>query len=174
MRCPNCGTENPDGVYCSNCGAALPGLSEAERQLVRKNEDYYARHFAPLRSGKVISWNWAAFFLGPLWLAYRKMTLPTLISLFLFGTLFWFGLLWALPVPMLLIGLFGNWAYYWYVRFWGKECASRPSDQLENAFLRRGGVSLAYAAVTAVLILVLLLCWWRFFSTAAVLFSIRG
>lgn len=174
MRCPNCGAESADGVYCSNCGAPLPGLSEAEQQLVRKNEEYYARRFARLRGGRVLSWNWAAFLLGPIWLAYRKMTLWALVSLFLFGALFWFGLLWALPLPMVLIGLLGNWAYYWYVRFWGRECATRPPEQLERAFLRRGGVSLPYAAVTAVLILVLWLCWWRFFSTAVTLFSFRG
>ena len=23
MRCPNCGAQNTDGAYCSNCGAAL-------------------------------------------------------------------------------------------------------------------------------------------------------
>ena len=176
MRCPNCGTENTDGVYCSSCGVALPSseLSEAEQQLVRQNETYYARKFAPLRTGRVISWNWAAFFFGPLWMAYRKMKAPALINIFLLSSLFWFGMLWSLPLLMVLQGVLGNWAYYRYVRFWSRECATRPPEQMERAFCRRGGTSPLNAVMVALLLAALWLWWHHFFSTAAVLFSIRG
>ena len=176
MRCPNCGAQNTDGAYCSNCGAALltGDLPEAEQQLVRRNVSYYARRFAPMRSGKVLSWNWAAFFLGPLWLSYRKMTIPTLVSVFLLEGTFWFDKLWSAPLLMLLIGALGNWVYYRYVCFWSVVCATRPAEQLEQAFARRGGTSILGATATAALIIALALWWMRFFSHAAVLFSIRG
>ncbi|MGL4623394.1 MAG: DUF2628 domain-containing protein [Culicoidibacterales bacterium] len=48
------------------------GVLESEyANYIQKNQNYYLPKFC-LRGGKV-SWNWAAFFLGPLWLVYRKM-----------------------------------------------------------------------------------------------------
>lgn len=49
------------------------------------NEDYYDKEFTKIRNGKILTWNWAAFFLSDLWLFYRKMYLVaipfTLLSL---------------------------------------------------------------------------------------------
>lgn len=52
--------------------ATQSGVLESEyANYIQKNQRYYLPKFC-LRGGK-ISWNWAAFFLGPLWLFYRKM-----------------------------------------------------------------------------------------------------
>lgn len=37
------------------------------------SKEYYDREFDKIRNGKMLSWNWAAFFLSIPWLLYRKM-----------------------------------------------------------------------------------------------------
>ena len=42
--------------------------------FIQKNKDFYEKKFNKMReSGKSISWNWAAFFMGIYWMVYRKM-----------------------------------------------------------------------------------------------------
>lgn len=45
--------------------------------FVGQKSSYYLPRFRRMsRNGKNLSWNWAAFFFGPLWLLYRKMYVP--------------------------------------------------------------------------------------------------
>ncbi len=42
--------------------------------FIQKNEKFYEKKFKKMReTGKSISWNWAAFFMGIYWMIYRKM-----------------------------------------------------------------------------------------------------
>ena len=53
---------------------AVPDQVTELRAFVGPNADYYLRKWLPLlQGGKVADYNWAAFFLSPLWLPYRKM-----------------------------------------------------------------------------------------------------
>lgn len=51
------------------------GVSEKDLSaFVGQRANYYLPRFRRMaRSGKNVSWNWAAFIFGPLWLLYRKM-----------------------------------------------------------------------------------------------------
>ena len=42
--------------------------------FIQKNQDFYEKKFKKMEeTGKSISWNWAAFFMGIYWMIYRKM-----------------------------------------------------------------------------------------------------
>ena len=93
MFCSKCGAEvKVDDSYCRSCGHPLKEgadhastltnkqdveSSEYDKQLrlfVGGNASFYMKkwdHF--LFPHKYAGWNWAAFFLGPVWFAYRKM-----------------------------------------------------------------------------------------------------
>lgn len=79
MYCNSCGMElRKDANFCNACGTgvgdSMGSESSVHRNLdpayvyVRKNQDYYFSKWK-----KENSWNWAAFFLAPFWLGYRKM-----------------------------------------------------------------------------------------------------
>jgi len=90
MKCIKCGNEISYGAkFCPKCGEPVKGVENAAttepsmnadtvdletegRQnaflFVGKNQDYYFKKWK-----KVNTWNWAAFFLAPFWLGYRKM-----------------------------------------------------------------------------------------------------
>lgn len=83
--------ENIPGCVVPGCYAsdekvnleALENLEEKEEKRVYSgreasafysdNRDYYDKEFTKIRNGRILSWNWAAFFLSDLWLFYRKM-----------------------------------------------------------------------------------------------------
>jgi len=74
---------------------------------VQSKIDYYIPKFIEFKTlGKKVSWNWAAFFFAPYWLAYRKML----------GLGIFMGLLQLLPLigilVYILIGMYGNHIYY--------------------------------------------------------------
>ena len=42
--------------------------------FIQNNENFYKRKFKKMdETGKSVSWNWAAFFMGIYWMLYRKM-----------------------------------------------------------------------------------------------------
>ena len=42
--------------------------------FIQNNENFYKRKFKKMdETGKSVSWNWAAFFMGIYWMVYRKM-----------------------------------------------------------------------------------------------------
>lgn len=57
-------------------GASLLDRTEAMKIFVGPNYEYFATKW---QSNGGRSWNWAAFFLGPIWLMYRKMYLYTML-----------------------------------------------------------------------------------------------
>lgn len=82
--------------------------------------DYYLKQFAAFDEqgcGFYPSWNWAAFFFGPLWLQYRKLHGPfwalLLVTLFIIpiGQSFILGVTF-LVVCLIGLGVYGNALYY--------------------------------------------------------------
>ncbi len=91
MFCQNCGSENSiEAKFCEKCGNALIShktetsnetLHKARHkisielliQYFGKNSDYYIKKYNEIKSGRKVSFNFPAFFVGPLWFAYRKM-----------------------------------------------------------------------------------------------------
>lgn len=136
VYCSHCGNKQSAGdKFCTSCGLpfgqpALPentgyggqrdsyGAEEIEALYVGKKTEYFLPRFRSMRvSGGMVKWNWAAFFVAPLWLIYRKM--------YLYGI----GILIAAPILSLLgierisiafgvcVGMMGN---YWYMKRIGK------------------------------------------------------
>lgn len=154
MYCVNCGEKvNVESKFCHACGTEIqaqysiqeektidkldhqnemleteqsePADEEHFANFVGKNKGYYQRKWAGVNDpSSSVSWNWAAFFLGPFWLGYRKMYRHIFI---------WFGLFLLLDlfdvligntyevssinyivsfVLYLLVGMFGNALYY--------------------------------------------------------------
>ncbi len=105
-RCPECGSTNDGSLLRCVCGYELDtlhgGNSEAAidislpqtvsasmeyfnehevRAFIGKEADYYLKKWQPILEGRSqrAGFNWAAFFLTGLWLAYRKMFKGALI-----------------------------------------------------------------------------------------------
>lgn len=106
------GREAPPGRGAGSHGSSQ-GADALRLFVGEKYDDYYGKKFRRFSEGKgSITWNWAAFFFGPMWFLYRRMYL-------LGGLLFLLALFLNLP-PLqffalalaLCIGLFGNVAYY--------------------------------------------------------------
>ena len=177
MRCANCGAENsPEELYCSVCGHPLltDQLSEAERLLVAKNTAYYGRAFSALRAGRVAVFNWAACLALPFWAAYRRMALLSLVAILALQVLFWFRVLWLLPLLMAAGGLFGNWIYYRRVRLIAEELEQQSPGEQELTCRRRGGVSAGGAVLSAAVLLGMAAGMRFFIHGAAHLFYPRG
>ncbi|MGL6058630.1 MAG: DUF2628 domain-containing protein [Culicoidibacterales bacterium] len=108
------------------------GVTEQEyAQFIQKNQAYYLPKFC-LRGGK-LSWNWSAFFLGPFWLAYRKMyALAALWLLIIMGTTI-FG--------AFVLALVANRLYYLHAtKFIAMQIISEHSvDEQRIAIIRAGG-----------------------------------
>lgn len=100
--------------------------------------NYYEKVFGYLEKEKTHTWNWAAFFFGSNWMAYRKMYMYSILSS-LFSLLWWVVLLMlagmltsinndvisvflmflGIPlalVPNCLFGYYGNFLYYLTVK----------------------------------------------------------
>ncbi len=56
------------------CAPAYLDYASQEAQYIVRNVEYYQAKFAAMRArNKTVSWNWAAFFVAPLWCLYRKL-----------------------------------------------------------------------------------------------------
>lgn len=125
--CPHCGkamdTET-ESVFCPHCGKkiALPAIDpsndpiieEEFRTFIGKKADHYLRKFRNFSgrgtNGFAVTWNWSAFFLGFIWMLYRKMYLWALVAFFIAFTPV------AFPLTMIGWGIVGNYLYYLHAR----------------------------------------------------------
>lgn len=113
LTCTFCGTENKSGSkICEQCGAPLifeskffdkniymnginiPGdeaignTTAGEAALyIQNSARRYIPKFKKISSGKVISFNWAAFLFSPYWFFYRKLYKAGIILLVLFASI---------------------------------------------------------------------------------------
>ncbi len=89
-------------------------------EIYNRNTQYYLNYFTQRDTGgSILSWNWSAFLIPPIWMFYRKMYLFGAITCFLIVFMLWalasygFGLhLLAGFIPHLAFGVFGNAIYY--------------------------------------------------------------
>ncbi len=164
--CLNCGAAfGADAPNCPACGApAPPAEPDLHAVFVGDNYAYYKRRWeAMARGGKLFSFNWPAFWLGFVWLAYRKMYLYAF--LYVLFIVVESGVEVYLNVPeraglaiTLTIGLVtGGYANYFYRlhadRIIARVRASRSRDAAAEA-ARCGGTSLLAAIVSVLLTLV--------------------
>ncbi|MEW6185447.1 MAG: zinc-ribbon domain-containing protein [Thermodesulfobacteriota bacterium] len=164
--CPSCGKETDTAyVFCPYCGkkmgapsTAFSGewVTEGEfKSFIGKDAGYYWRKFQNFRStgqeGFAFTWSWPAFFLGFIWMLYRKMYLWSLLAFIIALTPITF------PVLMIGWGLTGNYLYFWHAR---KKILDQRS-KLRSGFSTQGlaesgGVNRWVWFVGAILLLFLL------------------
>ncbi len=142
-----------------------------EAQFVgEKYYTYYAEKWASHEGGTLfISWNWAAFFLGPIWLLYRKMYLQgaffvfALFFLEIFAArvlsaaalpLYWFGYADAALRDGLrvLLGVFGNCVYMNHMLGAIMRNKGKSAPEIVDAMVRGGGTNIALAGIVLILI----------------------
>jgi hypothetical protein len=123
--CPQCGNAIETGnIFCPHCGKKITSsvidpsnknIREEEfRAFIGKKADYYLNKFRFFENegaiGFAITWSWSAFFLGFIWMLYRKMYLWALIAFFIALTPVSF------PLAMIGWGIVGNYLYFLHVR----------------------------------------------------------
>ncbi|MBR2860829.1 MAG: DUF2628 domain-containing protein [Clostridia bacterium] len=131
--CKYCGSECTDqDEYCPKCLKRIPeekldksniidGMSEHDIFVFVENDaDYYLQTFKKHNNKKVfVSFNFAAFFFGPLWMVYRKMHIEAIVA-YLITTLISFAC-----VAGILISTAPEFIYrYLFYDFWYESCAS--------------------------------------------------
>jgi hypothetical protein len=149
-NCLHCGRETGEGsLFCPYCGNKIYRTSESFsdtvdeeefKTYVGKDADWYLSKFRSFRVERedsfAVTWNWPAFWLGFIWMLYRKMYLWALIAFLLVFT----------PMAHLLVmigwGVCGNYLYYRQVRKKILEYKSRQSFSPGFLSLRElGGVN---------------------------------
>lgn len=136
------------------------------RLFVGKNSDYYVQRWEEMSTtGKKISWNWAGFFFGLFWLAYRKMY-PHTFGLMIFSLILQYvqKVMNTDPVVVALtniaisagIGMFGNYLYYEYAKSKIDEIKRNiPDENQQNLeIVRAGGESLATAVAIGLMYII--------------------
>ena len=125
--------------------------------FVASNYAYYARKWADSEQrSHVLSWSWAAFFLGLFWMAYRKMYAYCAIFIGVVAT--FTGIIFALQLPQaqmqevlqvaqivfaLFFGLFGNHLYKMHAQQkLRKIAAQHPPHTTHQQLVQQGGTSL--------------------------------
>lgn len=149
--CPRCGREiEPDSLFCRYCGERVssmtPGAStdqvrdEDYRAFIGKNADRYVSQFRSFQNAGrdrfAVTWNWSAFFLGFIWMLYRKMYLWALLAFLIAMTPVGF------PLIMIGWGITGNYLYYVQARKKILDITSRQMTAPTSLSLQElGGVN---------------------------------
>ncbi|HMK64428.1 MAG TPA: DUF2628 domain-containing protein [Thermodesulfobacteriota bacterium] len=147
--CLQCGKETGGGsLFCPYCGNKINRTSEsfsdtvdedAFKAYIGKDADFYLKKFRSFRGREdsfAVTWNWPAFWLGFIWMLYRKMYLWALIAFLLVFT----------PMAHLLVmigwGVCGNYLYYRQARKKILEYKSRQALSPGSLSLKElGGVN---------------------------------
>jgi Protein of unknown function (DUF2628) len=126
-----------------------------------------------------MSWNWAAFFLGVVWLIYRKMYNYALIFVGLIALDMLIEWFYPLPVFMgnvvnlmiaLAFGFYGNKLYQMHVhQKTGEIVSMTPPDRIDSELKAQGGVNAAAAwAVGLFLVALVVVVIWAVLTTEGV------
>ncbi|WP_456402382.1 DUF2628 domain-containing protein [Persephonella sp.] len=126
--------------------------NEELRAFIGEKADYYMEKFEKFEKGNSVSWNWAAFFFGVLWMFYRKMYLYGLGALgFITIVNVALEIMKTSPVINLGVslwlwvgfGVFGNYIYYLFVKNKIKEIKEKNqnSQEIIQILERSGGVN---------------------------------
>lgn len=143
----------PAEEKCDEFGYTEKGhLSEKLKSIVQDKTYYYDSKISALnRSGKRVSWNWAAFMFPLYWFAYRKMYLYSLIvagimvGITMIG---WIPGMFGIILSLLLniafnvcSGIFANAIYKYHIENVYMEGSSMDADSQWIFFHKRGGTS---------------------------------
>jgi len=132
--CPNCGKEilsnnninnefshfkdetnyNYSANMNNGIGDNFSRVSENELRtfIGEKNTNYYIEKWNLInQTNKSVSWNWASFFLGSLWLLYRKMYIWGTLMIAVSMAISWMGMPFGWLLLAILVGMFGNKLY---------------------------------------------------------------
>ena len=117
------------------------------RLFVQKNADYYIAKWKKMAAkDSKVSWNWAAFLVGALWMGYRKMYLYAFIYMLLMLTTYIpiLGFILAL-VYWIGIGVLANYIYgkFTYEKLKKLKEESSSEEEFKNKVAAAGGVSVA-------------------------------
>lgn len=140
---------------------------DAMQTFVGKNYAFYQKKWQNAAAKKSpMSWNWAAFFLGVIWIVYRKMYLYAgiVIGLLVLDVVVesYFPLPEAIgkAVNWATAALFGWMGNHWYKTHVDKKIkeisATSSPEQLIEELTRQGGVNLPAAWALGIFILLLL------------------
>lgn len=131
--------------------------------FIQKNQNFYEEKFRKMDdSGKSISWNWAAFFMGIYWMIYRKMYFKAgaffILSLVASSTPYIGGIL-NLAV-LIGIGVYANALYQDQIRVNMEKTKGLLPEAKEIIAKKKGGTNLPlaiglYAVQTILAIIVL-------------------
>jgi len=123
--CPHCGKAMEMGsVFCPHCGKEIAPfvidpsnemiIEEEFRAFIGEKADYYLNKFRFFwdkgTTSFAVTWNWSAFFLGFIWMLYRKMYLWALVAFLIALTPISF------PLAMIGWGIIGNYLYFLHAR----------------------------------------------------------
>jgi hypothetical protein len=176
--CPKCSVQvAPAASFCSACGTALAASAFPETQpsaladtdidtktetetetqtdpaeiYVGKKFAYYQAKWAKAGSNPANSWNWAAFFLGFTWMAYRKMYWVCWIFVGIFAVEFLLENLFSLSSRVssavnlgtaVVVGMQGNYWYRLHVNKKVKEITAQyPPALAASELASQGGTS---------------------------------
>lgn len=142
------------GGYNAYQSCQTPGIDANVQQLVGTKTEYYIPKFQTLKAeGKSASWNWAAFWVTPYWMMYRKMygyaaavlaaeiiislIGSTLLSLLAFGGYITFGIL-------------GNSIYMKFLEGKSSQAKAMNEPYKSQFIAANGGVNTTAAVLTII------------------------
>ncbi|HAG43216.1 MAG TPA: hypothetical protein DCL31_07435 [Clostridium sp.] len=105
------------------------------------------------QTNKSVSWNWASFFLGSLWLLYRKMYVWGTLMIAVSMAISWMGIPFGWLLLAILAGMFGNKLYLEETRKKIIEIKTITSDlnSQYQMIKSKGGTNLALPITIAVI-----------------------
>lgn len=174
--CPNCGKENlsnngnneisyfkGENSYNysanmnNNFGYNSNRVSEEELRIFigENNTNYYIEKWSLInKTNKSVSWNWASFFLGSLWLLYRKMYVWGVLMMVVSMAATLSGVPFSWLILGILTGMFGNKLYLEETRKRIIEIKSITGDLNRQYEMMRskGGTNLTLPIIIAVIV----------------------
>ena len=175
MICPYCKETILDGaIKCKHCGSML-NLDSTNtinidrittddiREFVGTNSYYYVQNFSKFtitgREKFCATWNWSCFGFTFLWMLYRKMYFPSIITFVVF----------CLPginiIMHIVAGIVGNYLYYKHVKEKILEISATQSSQNYVPVLQEmGGVNRWVITIGIIISIVITILIAVFFS----------
>ena len=185
MICPYCKETIQDGASkCRHCGSELnldaasrittdSTTREEMRAFVGNNSEYYIQNFFQFsKTGTekfCPTWNWSTFCFTFIWMLYRKMYVPAVITFVVF----------CIPginiILHIVAGVAGNYLYYKHVKKKIEEVRStRTQQNLYPILQEEGGVHKWVIWVAVVFSMILVMLFFLLFASIVALIGKFG